>query len=99
MKKISLFFVCLTFCYTTFATHIIGGEMSYICLGSDNYEITLKLYRDCYNGQAPYDNPTNIFVFDATGLIVQTLPISFNSSDTLNAQTNCAAFIPYICAE
>lgn len=33
------------------ATHIVGGELYYTFLGSDNYRITLKLYRDCLNGQ------------------------------------------------
>lgn len=30
------------------ARHIIGGSMSYRCLGRDEYEFTLRLYRDCY---------------------------------------------------
>lgn len=29
------------------ARHIIGGAMSYKCLGRDEYEFTLRLYRDC----------------------------------------------------
>ncbi|HMP13046.1 MAG TPA: hypothetical protein PKD70_04145, partial [Saprospiraceae bacterium] len=31
------------------ATHIVGGEIGYKCLGSNQYEITLKVYRDCFN--------------------------------------------------
>ena len=29
-----------------FATHIVGGEIYYDCLGSNNYTSGLKLYRD-----------------------------------------------------
>jgi gliding motility-associated-like protein len=29
------------------AGHLIGGELSYICLGNDQYVITYKSYRDC----------------------------------------------------
>jgi gliding motility-associated-like protein len=36
------------------ATHIVGGEMYYDYLGNNQYRITLKLYRDCLNGQAPF---------------------------------------------
>lgn len=36
------------------ATHIVGGELFYDFLGNNNYRITLKLYRDCLNGQAPF---------------------------------------------
>ena len=38
------------------ATHIIGGDISYTCLGDDWYEIRLELRRDCENGQAPWDD-------------------------------------------
>lgn len=36
---------------STNATHIVGGELYYTFLGANNYRITLKLYRDCLNGQ------------------------------------------------
>lgn len=29
------------------ARHIVGGVMTYRCLGNDNYEFTLLVYRDC----------------------------------------------------
>jgi hypothetical protein len=29
------------------ATHFVGSEITYKCLGSNKYEITLSLYRDC----------------------------------------------------
>ncbi len=29
------------------AYHIIGGETTFKCLGNDNYEITILMYRDC----------------------------------------------------
>jgi len=43
-----LLFVLLTFTgKESFATHIMGADISYKCLGDDNYEFTLKVYRDC----------------------------------------------------
>lgn len=38
------------------ATHIIGGDLSYTCLGDDWYEIRIELRRDCENGQAPWED-------------------------------------------
>lgn len=35
-----------------FATHIVGGDMTYAALGGDSFRITLRLYIDCYNGEA-----------------------------------------------
>ena len=37
------------------ATHAMGGELSYVCLGNNQYKVTLNFYRDC-NGIA---SPTN----------------------------------------
>lgn len=40
---------------SVFAAHIIGGEMTYNCLGGGNYRITIKLYRDAAGGGAQFD--------------------------------------------
>ena len=47
------------------ATHIVGGECTYRSLGNNNYEIRLTVYRDCFNGQAPFDDPAKVSFFDA----------------------------------
>lgn len=38
------------------AAHIIGGEMTYKCLGDDQYEFTMKIYRDCFGFGADFDS-------------------------------------------
>jgi len=45
------------------ARHIIGGVMSYECLGNDNYKFTLKIYRDCGSNGAQFDDPAEIAVY------------------------------------
>ena len=66
-KMICLIFVG-SFLLTTnaFATHIVGGGLTYRCLGGDQYEVTLKLYRDCFFGasNAYFDDPASIGIFD-----------------------------------
>jgi hypothetical protein len=34
--------------FLTNASHIVGGEMSYSCLGGNTFEIKLIVYRDCF---------------------------------------------------
>lgn len=105
MKNALLFLLCLaTFSLQPLlsrASHIVGGEMIYECLGNNEYLITLKVYRDCFSGAAGYDNPTNVFIFDANGNIVETLPIPFPGSDTLpnNSGNPCLQVPPGICVE
>ena len=45
-------------CQQINAAHIIGGEMSYRCFGAGKYQLTVKLYRDCYGGGANFDSFT-----------------------------------------
>jgi gliding motility-associated-like protein len=51
---LSIFFVS-----NTSATHVVGGNMYYKCLGNDMYEITFEMRRDCKNGadNAPHRAP------------------------------------------
>lgn len=41
------------------ATHIIGGDITYKCLGNEEYEFTMKIYRDCQNGIPCFDSSTD----------------------------------------
>lgn len=47
------------------AKHIVGGVMSYKCLGNNKYLFTLKVYRDCdpKSGGADFDDPADIGVY------------------------------------
>jgi len=46
-----------------FATHIIGGEMTYECLGGGDYEFTLTIYRDC-SVTVDFDSAAVISIFE-----------------------------------
>ncbi len=84
-----------------FATHIVGGEIYYDCLGGNNYRITLKLYRDCYNGLAPYDNPASVFIFNSAGVFIDSLEVPFPGSVVLPIVLNNPCLVPptNVCVE
>ncbi|MBK7304883.1 MAG: gliding motility-associated C-terminal domain-containing protein [Saprospiraceae bacterium] len=81
------------------ASHIVGGEMTYRCLGGNRYEVRLTLRRDCFNGspEAEFDDPANIGIFDGNGVILRDLgkfgviQMPFRKDDTLNEilKTEC----------
>jgi len=103
-QKFANFFLllsALSFSLTTNATHIVGGEIYYTCLGGDTYEITLKVYRDCFNGQVGFDSPAYIFVYDANGVELQQLSLFPPPSDTLPLILNdpCLTAPPDLCVE
>jgi hypothetical protein len=82
------------------AWHIIGGEIYYTCLGSNNYRITLKVYRDC-NSTTPFDNPASISIFNASGIVLQTIQIGFPGATSINPDLSnpCLQLPPGICVE
>ena len=46
------------------ARHIVGGELSYVNLGNDLYEFTMRMYRDCNCVDcAPFDPQAEIGVY------------------------------------
>lgn len=52
-----------------YATHMIGGDVVYRCLGSNRFEITVTLFQDCENGEPSAiaaDNPAYFSIFNAT---------------------------------
>lgn len=68
IKYLFVTVIFLGFCYAVSARHITGGELSYICTGSSgssfSYQVTLKLYRDCFSTGAQLDPVVPITVYE-----------------------------------
>lgn len=85
------------------ATHIVGGEMTYTCLGNNQYQVTLTIFRDCFYGSpaAWFDDPASIGVFDANNnfLFHKLVPWDPMLNDTLNPELNneCFTVPPDVC--
>lgn len=105
MRRISeltvLAFLFLLFAPALKATHIVGGEMNYTCLGDDQYEITLTIFRDCFNGDpnAWFDNPASIGIFDRENQLLQEVLVPLMNNDTLNPVLSGECFVvpPNVC--
>ena len=84
---LGLFLLSLQLPSTLFASHIVGGELTYKCLGGQQYEVKLSIFRDCFFGapNAPFDDPASIGIFNQDGNLVQQLLIPFTTDDTLDA--------------
>ncbi len=66
--------VLLCTAFTVRGNHILGGHITYECLGGNNYGVTLTIYKDCFG--ATLAVPTeNLFFIPNTGC---TIPFSAN---------------------
>lgn len=89
-----LLFIAVFVSSKTQATHIVGGELNYKYLGGNNYEIRLTVYRDCYVGVPPFDNPASVGIFNSNNQLLQTLEMTFRGLDTLPPEINDPCTIP-----
>jgi gliding motility-associated-like protein len=97
-----LFLFSLFFSTNSFATHIVGGEITYQCLGDNTYDITLTVYRDCFNGQPGFDNPATVGVYKSgtdSLFLTLSLPYDNTTNDTLPIVLNnpCLVLPPSVC--
>jgi len=102
LKVISVLFLFFALQFSAKATHIVGGEIGYECLGNDQYRITLTVYRDCYNGQVFFDNPASIgFFVDTLSTALYELKIPATTWDTLDIVLTdpCLKIPPDVCVD
>ena len=85
------------------ATHVIGGEMFYDYLGGEQYQFTVKLYRDCGSGTAALPNTIAVGVYDGvtnTYLFQQTLnPTGPPENVPVELDNPCLTVPPNACVE
>ncbi len=87
--------------FTANATHIVGGEIGYRCLGGNQYEITLRVFRDCFNADptAFFDDPGIIGVYASNGLRLSNISLRPIGNDTLRKDLDSCytSFINSVC--
>jgi gliding motility-associated-like protein len=109
--KILIFLLTSFIGAPAYATHIVGGEITYKCLGGNTYQVRLDLYVDCINGEPTaiqQDNPAYIGIFDAGGgsfKIVDSIqkepndvlvPPNFSNSCVNNPPQTCLRKVTFI---
>jgi len=103
LKKLGLFAVLMVCLTSLKATHIVGGSLTYTCLGNDNYEVQLTVYRDCFYADplALFDDPAYIGVFDQNNILVGNLQLPLLYQDTIPPVLNDPClFVPAdVCVE
>ncbi|MCO5276039.1 MAG: PKD domain-containing protein [Flavobacteriales bacterium] len=97
---LSILFLCCTM--PCWATHILGGEMYYTYLGNDNYQVTLRLYRDCgpdNTNNASLDLTAAIGIFNSAGVLINTVSFILPSETTMPVVVDnpCLTAPPSIC--
>lgn len=105
MKRNFFFLSLLLGYFYADAGHITGGDIKYTCLDSSQhiYQIGLTLFRDCIQGQVPFDPSISLFYFDTIqGSLLKIEEIAYSGVSTPIAPIglgNCAISPPNDCNE
>ena len=100
ISVLTIITMCLSFIAN--AAHLIGGDLSYTCQGNNQYEITLRIYRDCASGGAQFDNSMRIAVYDISNNLIQTLIAPKGPTISISpnpASDPCLVVPPNLCSE
>lgn len=83
------------------ASHIVGGEIYYDYLGSNNYRFYISVYRDCLSSGASFDSPLSLGLFNSNNQLIQNVQINFTGSTNVPVVFNNPCVTPpnNICTE
>lgn len=85
------------------AAHIAGAELTYECLGNNEYFVRLKLYRDCNGNGAQFDDPVTLYIFESLSGQVFTyhdINVPFNTPQLQPENWDACVATPYpFCVE
>jgi gliding motility-associated-like protein len=101
MKQILIILLSILGYLNAGATHIVGGIISVSHISGNNYKISLRVYRDCLNGQAAFDDPAVIGLFDKkTNTLIETYFLPLVHQEGLPfAAASCESALPTGCTE
>jgi gliding motility-associated-like protein len=98
----------LLFAMNGHAKHIIGGTLSYECLGQtvpgfNKYRFTMRVYRDCFGGGATFDAPAEMAIYRGTAVsnvMVKNFQVFFDQERDIVPDTpRCVQTVPSVCVQ
>jgi len=105
LKKLYFLFLLILTPFISKATHLVGGEMTYTCLGDNLYEIRLVIYRDCgptnTNGTG-FDAIGDVAIYNSNNEQVQLIQISNPVASIIGDETvgnDCLELPTGLCIE
>ena len=90
------------------AAHLIGGELTYRCLGGNQYEINVVVYRDCgptninnQGTQTLLDDEAILTIYDGNNFYFNDFTIDLSNQEFVEDQftSDCLTLPPDLCVE
>jgi PKD repeat protein/subtilisin-like proprotein convertase family protein len=99
-KKLFLLGAIIVTSFATKATHISGGDLDVQWITGNDYRVTLKLFRDCANAGAGFDNSVTITVREnGTNTFITSFTMSRKDITRLTLGDECFTPPSSVCME
>ncbi len=86
------------------ASHIVGGDVSYKCMGNSDYLVTIEIYEDCLTGQQSAiqeDDPAYLAIYQGPNyqdfVLFDSIPLSSRLDVPVNFSNQCINNYPNTC--
>lgn len=93
ITSVLIIFLSLFFTTSSFATHLMGSDLTWTCIGNDSFLVKLTLYRDC-NG-VNVSSATINFKCKSTGSTITNISLSkpapIDITPISNGSSNCSS--------
>jgi gliding motility-associated-like protein len=100
--RILLLALFLCFAGLAQGAHIVGGVITYKCLGGGLYQFTMKIYRDCSASGAGFDNNAPVSIYKgASSFPLTTIAVSPQSIQSIPPSITdpCLILPPNVCVQ
>ncbi len=104
-RFVLFFWILLSSCFFSNmlrAEHIVGGEITYQCLGNGQYRFTMKVYRDCSAFGAEFDAVAPVTIYRTDNLFSPYLELDLTHSPKTQIDpvlSPCLELPPGVCVE
>ncbi len=106
MKRVLFLLLLIFSVFITEASHLVGGDFTYTCLGNNTYRIKLTMFRDCATSQVPFDNRIPVAIYQGASLsftimvditnTIPNIPLETDSCSPPPPSNVCVEYAEYI---
>ncbi len=102
MKRLFHIFCIFLVAFNAKSSHIVGGEIYYDYLGSNQYRIYINVFRDCLSSGADFDMPLPLGIFtNSNNSLYQSINVPYTGKNYVPVTFNNPCVVPpsNICTE
>lgn len=92
--QLSICLCCFSSAYATTPGYLTAADISYVCTGNNNYQVTLAVYAEC-DGEFTLENQNNYDVYIKSDELGQAFQFKVTKTTSFEVKYYCASQLTY----